>query len=434
MKLLITFIIYVFFSTKCLSQNLNIIRDAETENLLKEISFILIDDNKLDIKNLNFYIDNKNFINAFVIPGQKIFITKELLLESKKIEDIAGVIAHEIGHIVGGHFSNRVKALERSSVINIISSVLAAGAIAVGAGPAATALMLGGQNLGAASYLSFSRSQESLADQNAIKLLNKSGFPLQGMLNFFSILERNESLKKINPYFLTHPLSSERKKHIQMNLQGQTIKNFESLNQKFSLVKAKVYGFFLKEEELQFYYPKQNTLEALYAYSLQYYRIGKIKKALENLNICIKKFPNNPYFFELKGQILFENGSIMESINAFRKARELLPSEKSFDLFLAKSLYHSKVESLRIESIKLLWSYIKHDNFPYEGWHYLGLNYGKLKKHDFSSYALAEKYLLVNQIKNAKIHVQRAKKISKDPVLINKIKDLEKEIQKRESR
>ena len=184
MKLLITFIIYVFFSTKCLSQNLNIIRDAETENLLKEISFILIDDNKLDIKNLNFYIDNKNFINAFVIPGQKFFITKELLLESKKIEDIAGVIAHEIGHIVGGHFSNRVKALERSSVINIISSVLAAGAIAVGAGPAATALMLGGQNLGAASYLSFSRSQESLADQNAIKLLKKSGFPLQGMLNF----------------------------------------------------------------------------------------------------------------------------------------------------------------------------------------------------------------------------------------------------------
>ena len=93
-----------------------------------------------------------------------------------------------------------------------------------------------------------------------------------------------------------------------------------------------------------------------------------------------KEISKQSLFFELKGQILFENGSIMESINAFRKARELLPSEKSFDLFLAKSLYHSKVESLRIESIKLLWSYIKHDNFPYEGWHYLGIKLWQAKK------------------------------------------------------
>ena len=123
-----------------------------------------------------------------------------------------------------------------------------------------------------------------------------------------------------------------------------------------------------------------------------------------------------------------------ESVLAFRRAIFLKSDEKSFNLFLAKSLYHSDAKQSFTESIDLLWKYIKDDDFPYEAWHYLGLNYGKLKKPDFSSYALAEKYLLVNQIKNAKIHVQRAKKISKDPVLINKIKDLEKEIQKRESR
>ena len=104
--IIILVITFSFFSVK--SSNLNIIRDAETENFLKEISFILIKDNNLELNNLNFFIDNKDFINAFVIPGQKIFLTKGLLMKSKKIEDLAGVIAHEIGHIVGGHFSEKL--------------------------------------------------------------------------------------------------------------------------------------------------------------------------------------------------------------------------------------------------------------------------------------------------------------------------------------
>ena len=118
-------------------------------------------------------------------------------------------------------------------MISIISTILAAGAIAAGAGEAGTALLLGGQNLGTASFLSFSRSQESLADQNAIKLLKKSGFSLQGMLNIFKSLERNETLKKPNPYYLTHPLSSERKKYVYLNLKNQKIKSFEELNKNF---------------------------------------------------------------------------------------------------------------------------------------------------------------------------------------------------------
>ena len=223
---------------------MNIIRDAETENFLKEISYILIKDNNLELDNLNFFIDNQDFINAFVIPGQKIFLTKGLLMKSKKIEDLAGVIAHEMGHIIGGHFSDKLKAAEKTSMISIISSILAAGAIAAGAGQAGTAILLGGQQLGTARLLSFSRSQESLADQNAIRLLKKSGFSLQGMLNIFKILEKSENLKQLNPYFLTHPLSSERKKYIYFNLKNQKTKNFDLLEKKFNLIKAKINGFF----------------------------------------------------------------------------------------------------------------------------------------------------------------------------------------------
>ena len=434
MKFLKLFLFLCLISKQINSANLNVIRDAETENLFKEIAIELMKDSKFDANKISFYIDNQDYINAFVIPGQKIFLTTRLIIESKKIDDIAGVIGHEIGHIVGGHFTQRVKEMEKSSMINIISSILAAGALAVGAGSAGTAILMGGQNLGTGRLLAFSRTQESLADQTAIRLLKKSGFSLEGMLNIFDILERNESLKKINPYFLTHPLSSERKKIIKLNLENQNKKNFKSLNLKFSLVKAKVNGFFLDEIELKNLYPDLKNLESLYAYSLRNYKIGKIIKALELVDKCIEIDNKNPYFHELKGQILFESGKSNESVSSFRKAIKLKPDEKSFNLFLAKSLYHSQRDSSFAESIDLLWKYIKNDDFPYEAWHYLGLNYGKIKKFDLSSYALAEKYLLVNELKNAKIHIKRVKKISKDKVLLNKVTDLEKEIRKRENR
>ena len=434
MRFLKLFLFLCLISKQINSANLNVIRDAETENLFKEIAIELMKDSKFNADKISFFIDNQDFINAFVLPGEKIFLTTRLLIESRQIDDIAGVIGHEIGHIVGGHFTQRVKEMEKTSMISIISSILAAGAMVAGAGPAGTAILMGGQNLGTGKFLSFSRTQESLADQTAIRLLKNSGFSLEGMLNIFEILERNESLKKINPYFLTHPLSSERKKVIQMNLKNQNKKKFKKLNYSFSLVKAKVNGFFLEESQLSNIYPNIKSIQSLYAYTLRNYKIGKINKALEYVNKCIEIDPKNPYFHELKGQILFENGRSNESVLSFREAISLKPNEKSFNLFLAKSLYHSKQKKSFTESIDLLWKYVKNDDFPYEAWHYLGLNYGKIKKYDFSSYALAEKYLLVNELKNAKIHIKRVKEISSDRVLLNKVLDLEKEIKKRESK
>ena len=135
-------------------------------------------------------------------------------MKVKKLMTFFGVIGHEIGHILGGHFTQRIKAMEQSSMINIISSIFSGQGTGTtwSLGQRGTALLMGGQNLGTSRLLAFSRTQESLADQTTIRLLKNSGFSLEGMLNIFKILERNESLKKINPYFLTHPLSSERKK------------------------------------------------------------------------------------------------------------------------------------------------------------------------------------------------------------------------------
>ena len=173
MRILITFLILSFFSP-AYANSIKIIRDAEVENFLKEISNILTEDTELEKDNLTFFVDNQKYINAFVTPDRKFFFTTELLLKSKSIDDIAGVISHEIGHVMGGHFQKRQLEMQKTTAISVLSSILAVGAIAGGAYEAGSALLMGSQQLSNARLLSFSRNQESLADQTAIRLLKKS--------------------------------------------------------------------------------------------------------------------------------------------------------------------------------------------------------------------------------------------------------------------
>ena len=172
-RFIIFFLIAVSFSDSH-SRPFKIIRDAEIENFLTDVSNVLL--NKLDSQEkLEFYIDNQKYINASVIPGPKFFFTTQLLIESKNLEQIAGVIAHEIGHVIGGHFTKINQAAKGSSFISIISSILAVGAIASGSPQAGNALLLGGQQLSRANILAFSRKQESIADQTSIRLMKMSG-------------------------------------------------------------------------------------------------------------------------------------------------------------------------------------------------------------------------------------------------------------------
>ncbi len=429
MRILITFVILSFFNLAS-ANSINIVRDAEIENLLEDISKILVKDTELNKQKLKFYIDNKKYINALVTPDKKFFFTTELLLKSKGVHDLAGVISHEIGHIIGGHFQKRQLALEKTSKINILSSLLALGAIASGAYDAGSAILMGGQHLSNRRLLSFSRSQESLADQTAIRLLKKNGFSLQGLINVFEQIQKNEKIKKLNPYALTHPLSNERIRNIKINFEGQKLKQYKSLDYRFKLAKSKLNGFFLSKEQISILYPNKEQIESLYAFALNSYRIGKINDAILLINKCIKIDSKNPYFHELKGQMYYETGMFKKAVESFVTSNRILPNEKGFQLFLAKSLYHSNIKVNQERSINLLWSYIKKDEFPIDAWHYLGLNYGKLKKLDYSSYAFAEKYVLANKYDSAKIHIKKAKQITKDPNLKQKLSDLEYEMNK----
>ncbi len=440
----IKFLIILFFLNASLAfgKGINLIRDAEIENFLAEIAAPIIEEANLKNSKITFYLDKQNYINALVTKGPTIFITSELLIKTKTIDEIAGVIGHEIGHITGGHLSKRMNAGKDSLATSIISSILAAGAFISGAPEAGSAILLGGQQIGTQQMLQFSRNQESFADQAAIKFLKPTGYSIKGIYDLFRLLEQKERLAKFNPYSLTHPLSSERKKiilyHLENNkeINNKKKKELRELEKKFALVQAKLIGFISTSETSQTYYPvEKNTVESWYANSIQFFKAGKINMALKFISKCIEYDPLNPYFHELKAQIYYENGQSELSIKSIERALSINKNEKHFFLALAKALYLSNKKENYSRSIALLRKFIKLEDFPVEAYHFLGLSYGKLEEYSLSSIALAEKFLLLNDIKNAKLQLKKAKRFNKkDKAISSKINDLKFILEQKEKK
>jgi len=432
-KLLVILILFIPHFLFC--QKINLVRDAEIENFLSEISDPIINLIEIDSKNIRFYIDKQQYINAFVTNGPRIFITTGLLAKTKNVNQIVGVIAHEFGHIVGGHLNKRDRAYNNSLISSVLSSILAVGAIVAGAPDAGTAIMLGGQHIGKKQFLSFSRNQESFADQTAIKLLKKSGYSTNGMYELFEILEKKERISRLNPYNMTHPLSSERKKILEFHVDKNDYKN-PYLEKKLALLQAKLNGFLSSDEHIENIYDK-NSLEFWYSNSIRSHLKGDKKKALEFIDKCIKSNPKNPYFYEIKAQILYENGDGLNSSHNYRKALNLIKSERHFFFGLAKALYLTGGKRNYLESIELLKKYISIEEFPVDAWHFLALCYGKLKEYALSSLALSEKFLLLNDIKNAKLQLNRAIQMNqknKDNIISSQIADLEMIIERKEQK
>lgn len=344
MRKLFKFLIFflTFNTSYSFAQNLNLIRDAEIENFLNEVAKPIINSTKLKNKKVNFYLDKKKYVNAFVTNGQNIFVTTELLVKTNTIDEIAGVLAHEIGHITGGHLNKIVNASQGSFVTSLLSSILAASAFVAGAPDAGNAILLGGQHISSRQFLKFSRDQESYADQAAIKYMKASNYSVKGIYDLFKLLEKKERMSKFNPYNLTHPLSSERKKFVEFHINNEEKIKRPKLDMKFQLIQAKLVGFLSTPEITNIVYPEdENKVFNWYANSIKFYKLGQITKSIIFIDKCIKFDKENPYFYELKGQILYENSKPNESILNFEKALKFKKKEKHFQLALAKAIYSS---------------------------------------------------------------------------------------------
>ena len=199
-------VLIIFLSLNSFSlfgNEIKIIRDAETESFFEELAKPILNTAKINEDSVSFYLDHQKYINAFVTGGYNIFFTTEMIINMDSVNQVAAVIAHEVGHISGGHFTKFTSANNDSVLISMLSSILAIGAYATGSANAGNAILMGGASLGKYNALNFSRKQENYADQAALRFLEQTEYDLMGLYDLLTIIQKRERLAKINPYNMT---------------------------------------------------------------------------------------------------------------------------------------------------------------------------------------------------------------------------------------
>jgi predicted Zn-dependent protease len=397
--------------------NLSFIRDAEIESTIRSFAAPLFRAAGMDAKDISILLVKDKTLNAFVAGGRNIFLHTGLIIESSGPDALIGVIAHETGHIEGGHLSRTRQAMEDASTIQMIGTLLGTIA-AVGSGQpgAASAVMMGTQSAAQRTFMAYSRTQESAADQAAMRLLDATGRTGKGLEDFLSVLVNQEVLTKRlqDPYVQSHPISRTRVATLHnFNTSSPNADNSATEAEKLAHARivAKLFGFIEPLNKVLKRYPESDQSFAdKYARAIVYYRQPDLKRALQLVAELMVEHPNDPYLFELKGQMLFENGHLIEALKDYQEASRLAPEQ---DLILTEL---ARVE-LELDDPALLDSAIQHfrkaihlggaSSFL---WRQLGVAYGRKGEMGLSSLALAEAELKIGQVANAEFLANRALK------------------------
>jgi predicted Zn-dependent protease len=347
--------------------NLPLIRDAEIESLMRIYTKPIFKVAGITEGAAKVYLVRQQNINAFVAGGQRIFINTGLLSQAKTPNEVIGVLAHETGHIAGGHLARLGTQVDKASTQAIIGMLLGAaaiaGGVAAGSGEASKAgagVFMGTQGLVTRNLLSYVRAQESSADQAAIKFLDETGQSGRGMLTLFQKLANQSmgSLKNANPYVMTHPMPLDRIRNLELSVKKSPFydrQDPEDLLLRHRLMQAKLLGFLSGPQQVFQQYPtKDKSLPARYARAIAAYRMGDLKNALRDLNALTEAQPGYAYFWELKGQALLESGRAAEAVPPLQKAAKLTNGNGLIQIMLAKALLQDENRANAEAALKVL--------------------------------------------------------------------------------
>ncbi|MCC7272683.1 MAG: M48 family metallopeptidase [Alphaproteobacteria bacterium] len=375
----------------------SLIRDAEIEGTIRAYAAPLFAVAGLDPDAVQVYLVNDARINAFVAGGQRLFLNTGLILRAKTPNQLSGVIAHETGHIAGGHLARLQEALSTASTTAIIAMLLGIAAAALaGDGRAAGAAIIGGTSLAERNLLQYNRGQESAADQAGLGFLERTGQSARGMLQFFEILSRQELLAAVrqDPYLRSHPLTRERMDavaaHVRRSRYGDA-KDPPELQARHDRMIAKLKGFLQTPGETLRDYPANDLgLPARYARAVAHFRTPNMEKALAEIDGLIADFPRDAYFHELKGQMLFETGRVADAEAPYREAQRLAPEEPLLRGSLAQVLLERNRPELVVEARALLNEAVRKEERNGFFWRLLAIAYGREGNIGMAALALAE--------------------------------------------
>jgi predicted Zn-dependent protease len=384
-----------------------VLRDSETELLFRQISTPLIEAAGLDPKSVKVVLLRDSEINAFVAQGQVVYIHSGLLTTADNANQLQGVIAHELGHVAGGHSIRIYEGASQATAISILSLVLGAAAIAAGAGDAGMGIFAAGQQAALGSFLAFSRAQEASADQAGATYLSKAGISGKGSIEFFKKLQNQEYRLAVyakDSYDRTHPLSQERIQALSELYQKDPAWNRPTdpaLEARFQRVKAKLVGYVTPNEATKLYPETDQSVPGHYARAYAYHLGAYPDKANAEADALLAIAPNDPFFLELKGQILLEGGHPKEAIAPLREAVARAPDMPMIAVMLGHALVASEDLKNFSEAKQILKTAVNRDNDNPFAWYQLGIVYDREGDEPRAALATAERNNLEGENKLA---------------------------------
>jgi predicted Zn-dependent protease len=401
-------------------RSISFIRDAEIEDTIRQWATPLFTAAGLDPSAIRIYLVNDPRLNAFVAGGQNLFIHTGTLMRSESANQVIGVMAHETGHIAGGHLARTQEVLRNATIESVIAMVLGAGAAAMSrgsAGGAGGAVMSGGAALGQRTMLAYSVQQEASADQAGMTFLDRTGQSAKGLYDFFKILEGQEllSAQMQDPYLRTHPLTRDRMNAVEEHLRHSKfsdVKDPPEFVEQHARMKAKLAGFINPPgQTLATYKDSDNSVAARYARAVALYRIPDLNRAVPLIEGLIREEPKNPYFQELYGQMLFENGKIRDAVPHYQEAVRLAPKAALLRIELAQAETETNDPALNKQALANLTEAQRAEDRNAELWRLMAVAYGRDDNLGMSALSLAEQAMVQGDKRQAIQQAIRASRL-----------------------
>jgi len=404
--------------------NLPIIRDTEIENLLRDYAQPILHVAGLAQQNVKVVILNDRSFNAFVMDGRHIFINAGALFDAKTPNEVIGVIAHETGHLAGGHLMRFREKLAQAQTQSIVAMLLGVGALVAGAtagrgtsvGEIGTAAIMGPQQSILHSLLAYARTQEDQADHAGVKFLNASHQSPKGMVELFKRLA-NENLynsRFIDPYLQTHPMPADRLATLEVIAKASPYWNVTdppALQLRHDLARAKLSGFLEQADTVARRYPvSDQSLAARYARAISTYRHADLRVAIAQMDGLIASEPNNPYFYELKGQALLEGGRASEAVAPLRQATTLSHHAPLISILLGEALISANNPKFADEAVGILNTALRDEPETPAAYGQLAMAYGRKGDIPHADLASAQAAFARGDVKTAKQLAERAKR------------------------
>jgi predicted Zn-dependent protease len=405
----------------------SIIRDAETEQLLRDYATPIFHAAGINTGAARIILVGDKSFNAFVADGQKIFINVGALMDAKTPNEIIGVLAHESGHIAGGHLARGRQELAKAQIMSVAGMLAsAAGAVATGMaarrnnGPLGTdsagmaGIMYGPQELIRRSLLAYQRTEEQAADRAAVRFLDATHQSSKGLL---TTLERfsNDALfqsSQLDPYLQSHPLPAERISNLQQLAKASP--NYETMDSpalqaRHDLMRAKLTGFLGDMGEIARRYPARDaSLPARYARAISAYRFGRLQESLGQIEGLVAGEPNNPFFWELKGQVLLESGRAAEALAPLRKATAMAPGAVPIKVLYGHALVATDSPANTAEAVGVLANATQRDQDSAEAFQYLSMAYHRKGETPKAQLAAAQGLFITGNYVEARTQASRA--------------------------